>query len=257
MALVRKILETTIPSGGTTAIFTDSDIPNSLIRVYSTNNNIYPQSMILSGNTLTVTYEETSGEMGVALELVKQGLTIIDDLTSTDSTAALSAAKGKSLKDSLDTLSSTVSGLDIPENITDLDDVNVTSISDGQVLAWDDDSSKFVNVNQSGGGASENYSTEEVECGFWVDNRRIYKKTYVLENSLTLATYTWTSTGIDSTGIDIIIKGEFIRIDTKGYIACSFNPLTNSKINIMNLSDYSLSCSAGSMFTIYYVKEVI
>ena len=54
---VTKILETTILSGRNTAIFTDADIPNSLIRVYATNSNIYPQSVVLSGNTLTITYE--------------------------------------------------------------------------------------------------------------------------------------------------------------------------------------------------------
>ena len=153
MALVRKILEATIPSGGSSATFTDSDIPNSLIRVYSTNSNIYPQNISLTGNTLTVTYEPVTSNMGVAVELVKQGLEIDDNLTSDNTDHALSAKQGKVLKGLID-------GLDIPDNITDLADVDVTDIEDGQVLAWDDTAQKYVNVNQSGGGGSQEYSVD-------------------------------------------------------------------------------------------------
>ena len=145
MALVRKILEATIPSGGSSATFTDSDIPNSLIRVYSTNSNIYPQNISLTGNTLTVTYEVVSSALGVAVELVKQGLEIDDNLTSENTDHALSAKQGRVLKGLID-------GLDIPDSISELQDVDITDIEDGQVLAWDETAEKFINVNQSVGG---------------------------------------------------------------------------------------------------------
>ena len=58
MATITKILETTIAAGGTTATFTDAEIPNSLLRIHSTDPNIYPLMQTLSGNTVTVTYEE-------------------------------------------------------------------------------------------------------------------------------------------------------------------------------------------------------
>lgn len=141
MSLVRKILEATIPSGGSSATFTDNDIPNSLIRVYSTNSNIYPQNISLAGNTLTVTYEAVTSALGVAVELVKQGLEIDDNLTSENTDHALSAKQGKVLK-------GLIEGLDIPDNISELQDVNITDIEDGQVLAWDDTAEKFVNVDQ-------------------------------------------------------------------------------------------------------------
>lgn len=145
MAKVTKILETTLAAGATSVTFNDADIPNSLIRVYATNSNIYPQNISLTGNVLTVTYEEQTSSMGVALELVKQGLDINDTLTSTAADEALSAAKGKVLKDMIDALPAP------PDEITDLSDVVVTDIEDGQVLAWDEVSEKFVNVDQSGG----------------------------------------------------------------------------------------------------------
>ena len=40
----------------------------------------------------------------------------------------------------------------IPENITDLSDVAVDNIQNGQVLKWDATQEKFVNANESGGG---------------------------------------------------------------------------------------------------------
>ena len=151
MALVRKILEATIPSGGSSATFNDSDIPNSLIRVYSTNSNIYPQNISLSGNTLTVTYEQVTSALGVAVELVKQGLEIDDNLTSDNNDHALSAKQGKVLKGLIDAIPAGITEL------SDLDDVDITDIEDGQVLAWNAVSEKFINVNQSGGSSFDVY----------------------------------------------------------------------------------------------------
>ena len=145
MALVRKILEATIPSGGSSATFTDSDIPNSLIRVYSTNSNIYPQNISLAGTTLTVTYEAVTSALGVAVELVKQGLEIDDNLTSDNTDHALSAKQGKVLKGLIDSIPAGITEL------SELDDVAITDIEDGQVLAWDETAEKFINVNQSAG----------------------------------------------------------------------------------------------------------
>ena len=142
--VVRKILETTLSSGQTSVIFTDSDIPNSLLRVYTTKSDLFPLTQVLSGTSLTVTYEAQDTNIGVALEIVKQGLDIVDNLTSSDVDKALSAKQGKVLKDALDTI-------EVPDNITDLDDVEVNDIEDGQVLAWDEITEKFVNVDQSSG----------------------------------------------------------------------------------------------------------
>ena len=43
----------------------------------------------------------------------------------------------------------------IPENITDLSDVAVDNIQNGQVLKWDATQEKFINANESGGGGGD------------------------------------------------------------------------------------------------------
>lgn len=167
---VSKILEATLVAGSTTVTFTDVDIPNSLIRVFSSNPDIIPESRTLIGNTLTVVYPAQSNNIGVAVEIVKQGLDIVDDLTSTDTDKALSAKQGKTLKDIIDGLPEVIT------NISDMNDVNITDIEAGQVLAWDGE--KFVNVDQSGGSGVIDYSTSEQDTGIkWIDGKVIYQKT--------------------------------------------------------------------------------
>lgn len=197
MSLVRKILEATIPSGGSSATFTDSDIPNSLIRVYSTNSNIYPQNISLAGNTLTVTYEAVTSALGVAVELVKQGLEIDDNLTSDNTDHALSAKQGKVLKGLIDA---------IPAGITELDDVDITDLEDGQILAWDADAEKFVNVDQSGSDEGDIYSTSETIVGKWIDGSNVYRKVIDLESSVTIPYSSWLQTGISIQGITTVLS---------------------------------------------------
>ena len=217
MALVSKILEATLTAGQTSVTFTDADIPNSILRVYPSNSELIYESITLIGNTLTVTYPAQASNVSIALEITKSGVSVIDNLTSSDALNALSANQGKSLKDSLDTLSDdlstlsdTVAGLDIPDNITDLDDVNVTSIQDGQVLAWDEDTAKFVNVNQSGG-SGVNYSTVEQEIGRWIDNKILYQITISIPTPNANTTYSVSSLNIDSC------------VDIRGYMSGNGN----------------------------------
>lgn len=209
MALVSKILEATLTAGSTTVTFTDSDIPNSLIRVFSSNSDIIPESRTLSGNTLTVTYAPQSNNIDVAVEIVKQGLDIVDNVLSEDTDKALSAKQGYMLSaaigdvsDGLSTLSETVNNLDIPDNITDLDDVTVTDIQSGQVLAWD--GTKFVNVDQSAS-SSVVYSTDEQLIGKWINNENLYQKTINFGN-LPNATSKNVAHGISN--LDRIISAE-------------------------------------------------
>ena len=171
MALVRKILEATLTAGSTSVTFTDTDIPNSLLRVYCTKASLFPLSQTLSGNSLSVNYKPQDANVGVALEIVKQGLDIVDNVTSTDTDKALSANQGYVLKDLIDNIVIPT----VPENITDLDDVSVSSIQNGQVLAWNSVSEKFENVNQSGGGSNNTYSNDEVVIGAWMD-KPLYRK---------------------------------------------------------------------------------
>lgn len=171
MALVAKILETTLTAGQTTVSFNDSDIPNSLIRVFTTNPDLFPIQQSLSGNVLTVAFEKQSSNIGVALEIVKQGLTVADNLTTESSEQALSAKQGYVLKGLIDNIVIPT----VPENITDLDDVAVSDIQDGQVLAWDSVNEKFKNVNQSGGGGFSLTLYDHTDLGAVTLNNNAYK----------------------------------------------------------------------------------
>lgn len=210
MALVSKILESTLTAGSTTVTFTDSDIPNSLIRVFSSNSDIIPESRTLSGNTLTVTYAPQSNNIDVAVEIVKQGLDIVDNVLSEDTDKALSAKQGYLLSaaigdvsDGLSALTETVNNLDIPDNITDLDDVTISNIQSGQVLAWD--GTKFINVNQSGGG-SESYSTEEQVIGTFL-NETLYRKVIPITETWNFAANTWVKSNIPQGDMKALING--------------------------------------------------
>lgn len=129
---ITKILEQTLSAGATSVTFTDADIPNSLIRVFSSNPDIIPVSRTLINNSLTVSYAPQSSAMDVAVEIVKQGLDIVDDLTSTDTDKALSAKQGyiiKGLIDNIPTVITTLAGLN---------DVTITSPEAGQFLMFTD-----------------------------------------------------------------------------------------------------------------------
>lgn len=282
MALVRKILETTIASGGTTATFTDSDIPNSLIRVYATDSNIYPQTVSLTGTTLTVTYEAVSSSLGVAVEIVKQGLTINDTLTSTATDEALSANQGKALKDIIDNLGvpalTELSDVDfvsladgdtivydsinekfvnqsmpsIPSNITDLNDVVITSPVNGQVLTYYN--GDIINSTATGG---VSYSETEQNTGIkWYDNKDIYLKVFTGTISSSPTTIGVTT----SLGIDTIIKAEGFVVSSNGYkmLVPSYVNSTNAtgiytdasgNIRLYNLGSYN-----NYYIALYYTK---
>lgn len=182
MALVSKILEGTLVAGSTTVTFTDADLPNSLIRVFSTNANIYPSQISLSGTTLTVRYEEQTSSIGVAVEMIKSGLTVYDDLDSSSSEYALSAAQGKALNDEIGSLAGSTSEAfsDAYDyigsmEITDLSDVGFSSPSQGQVLGFDSD---LGITNLPAPSALHNYSLTEHIVGTWIDDSAVYEKTF-------------------------------------------------------------------------------
>lgn len=204
--VVRKILEATLVAGSTSVTFTDTDIPNSLLRVYCSRSALFPISQTLSGNSVTVNYKPQDSNIGVALEIVKSGLDIVDDLLTDDSTKALSANQGYVLKGLIDDIVIPT----VPENITDLDDVDVTDIANGQVLAWNSTTEKFENINQSGG-SSISYSTTEYKIGTWIDGSDAYQ---CVVDGLSVpipSAGNWSSVFADSLNIKTIIDGVMIE----------------------------------------------
>lgn len=68
-------------------------------------------------------------------------------------------------------------------SIGDLEDVSLTGIQNGYVLAWDAATSKLIPVKPSSGGGGTSYSTDEIEVGTDPDGNPLYQKT-IIETSL-------------------------------------------------------------------------
>ena len=257
-------------AGSTAVTFTDADLPNSLIRVFSTNANIYPSQISLSGTTLTVRYEEQTSSIGVAVEMIKSGLTVYDDLDSSSSEYALSAAQGKALNDEIGSLAGSTSEAfsDVYDyigsmEITDLSDVDFSSPSQGQVLGFDSD---LGITNLPAPSALDNYLTTEHVVGTWIDGRTIYEITYYiasLPSSAGVTIYSVGTTGVDSCWLkDCIIgvgNGFIIRNDQSDYAAfktasITFRPSVTDgdiKLNCYNGQNRS---STSAYVTIRYFK---
>lgn len=272
--VVTKILETTLVAGVTSVQFTDSDIPNSLIRVFCNDADLIYTSLSLTGNTLTVTYPAQNVNKYIALELVKAGLDIVDNLSTDDATKALSAKQGKILDNKINELdledlynvsvTEVANGdiliyyggewINVPgkNNITDMDDVVVSTLQDGQVLAWDNTEGKF--VNQSGGGSAFNYSETEHIVGKWLDGNNIYEKSVVTTSTVTLNNSSWT-TVFSQSGIEKMIASECVRYTAGGdYIATGCNAFNNNGNIQFQVLNSNISMAAGSIFTIRYTK---
>ena len=165
MALTTDIIEITehtLEPGITDIVITSSGgFENALVATYTVPYGIYPSTMYIDSGDLHIKYENHEDTIYVAVLLIRNDLQVINHLESNLEGAALSAKQGKVLKDALD-------ALDIPANITDLDDVVISSIQNGQVLAWDSVLEKFVNVDQSGG-SELTYSTTPVKVGTWIN----------------------------------------------------------------------------------------
>lgn len=97
--------------------------------------------------------------------------------------------------------------------VSDLTDVDLTSLSDGQILKYSSANQKWENANESGGGGSAEmlaptpfiYSEDEEQVGIWSDGKPIYQKIYYFDSSLLLNSNTWTSTTISNSTIERII----------------------------------------------------
>lgn len=287
MALVRKILETTLSAGASSVSFTDSDIPNSLIRLYSNDPDLYPVSQTLVGNILTVTYEPQSVIKYIALEIVKQGLEIVDNVTSTDADKALSAKQGKVLKDLIDGFSiPSLSDLtdvvitdpitddiliyddieeewintpfpNIPSDIDDLGDVDITDPSDGQVLSYND--GVWENTNAPSGGGVD-YSTNEQDTGLkYTDGKTVYQKTIHLSTVTTGTLYDHYISNVDRIWIHEISAKRNVGWFTSGHVfEDSSNNITESfsiVVSQTQLYTYLYGCTISDCdVTVRYTK---
>lgn len=92
--------------------------------------------------------------------------------------------------------------------LADLTDVNLLNPSDGDMLIYDGQNNKWVNI--SGGEYFHVYSTTEKRVGTWVDGSPIYERTFLLqETNVKINGSSFLSISIPfSNGTNYIIKHE-------------------------------------------------
>lgn len=240
--VITKLLEGTLSAGQTTITFTDSDIPNSFIKIGCTNPDLFPTEQSITGNVLTIKYEAQSSSLGVVVELAKAGMEIIDNLTSDDTDKALSAKQGNVLKNLIPAIKS----------IGDIPDVIITSLTDGQILQFN--GSEWVNVDTPSGGGGVNYSTSEQNTGIkWTDGKDIYQKSYE---------YTSISGGdnifsFDLTSDCLVIDQKNTFINTSEKMYWSDNNVSGNSINLVNTNYDRTVINIASTLAPYLSKATI
>ena len=89
--------------------------------------------------------------------------------------------------------------------LADLDDVSISSQTNGQVLKYNSTSQKWENANESSG-SGHNYSTTEQVVGTWIDGKTIYEK--IIDNGIDMeiSNSSWQTTGITINNGKMIIS---------------------------------------------------
>lgn len=158
------------------------------------------------------------------------------NLKKPDSTDPFGDFRGD-YNDNLDIIDANLGGGGGSSSLAGLTDVDLTTPTDGQVLTYDSNNSKWINANSSGGGDSVSwsqlqvsgtkiaeidingvttdvyspsgggggnhiYSTSEQVVGEWTDGKPIYEKTWNFTER-TVNTNTWVSlTGVSVANVD-------------------------------------------------------
>ena len=131
--------------------------------------------------------------------------------------------------------------------LTDLSDVNVSSPSNGQVLKYDNTTSKWVNTNESGGGHI--YSTTEQVVGTWIDGKPLYEKCY----DITLANGTIGT--IDSTFIPKKFEA-YMYFSGNNTGDCQSNPFVYDSSNLWTVWIDNRTIT-GKMHSVYAGKSAV
>lgn len=137
-----------------------------------------------------------------------------------------------------------------------LTDVNLTSPTNGQVLAYDNTSHKWINANSSGGSCS--YSTTEQVIGTWTDGKPLYQISIIYTSGITIGSYGHVTLPADSVVRDyfgVIYRNNYKSVDKfNGYIN---NGDIFCSIRSGNLEYYISNIFSGIEeldFTVQYTK---
>lgn len=96
--------------------------------------------------------------------------------------------------------------------LSELTDVELTNLTDKDIIEWDEIAEKWKNKPNSGGGGNaiivdgHVYSATEKQVGVWLNGKPIYEKTYELQTAITVSYNSWSSSGISTSGIEQLIN---------------------------------------------------
>lgn len=135
----------------------------------------------------------------------------------------------------LDNLEEAVEELDgAIQNLTldDLGDVDLGTVSDGDILLYNSETEAFENVPSSSVGGSIDYSTTPIKVGKWIDGRDIYKVT--IANIAINGEYTNITDALPSNA-DNVINVEGISISTNGTVAYPISKSNNYSVFVNSI----------------------
>lgn len=142
-----------------------------------------------------------------------------------------------------------------------LDDVNLSSPTDGQVLKYDATNEEWINgAGGSGGGElylNTIYSETEEKVGYWTDGKPLYQKTLVYNQSYIYATSNWGEIPFSNVpaNIERVRIFDVEQLDPSGDVYFDNRVryfYSNSKV--YGISTQSQHTVAGLIITIQYTK---
>lgn len=139
--------------------------------------------------------------------------------------------------------------------MSDLTDVQLTSLSDGQGLIYDATSQKWENVDLAYN-VPIIYSADEREVGVWVDGKPLYQRTITLSSAISVASNTWVTiyTNTFIGGIEQIVSAIYHNMANGGVYNANYIKPNGNNLQYFFPGSGNLSISAGAKFTIWYTK---
>lgn len=151
--------------------------------------------------------------------------------------------------------------------LTDLTDVDLSNLSDGQIIKYDATNQKWVNDDESGGLSELNYSTEEQKIGKWIDGKPLYQKTVTIQNNVAWSNNSTFDLNISNPDTIWVYDG-FIYDGRSNAMTNHTNPIIQSNdrgafnINLSNKSQlkfvtsatFSSNANRYAVITVRYTK---
>ena len=117
--------------------------------------------------------------------------------------------------------------------VSDLTDVELTNLADGEILKYDATSQKWLNAVESGGGGgslliqnAQIYSLDEKQVGVWIDNKPLYQKCLPFNNQNS----TMLNIDVSALNIDKCVQIS-AYVNATGYDARDYYDNSSDKLN--------------------------